>query len=76
MDFPPSPAASDCDSLDGIEDLDAYLALQGPISGLPTPPTERKPAILHDLVDETAENTADRKYEHYLTIPSSAWSEH
>ena len=35
---PPSPAWSDCDSLDGIEDLDAFLDAQGQLSHFPTPP--------------------------------------
>lgn len=61
MEFPPSPAASDCDSLDGI-DLDVYLALQGPISGLPTPPMERKSVETCRLAAEEAEDTADRKF--------------
>jgi len=38
MLLPPSPALSACDSLDGIEDLEAYLAAQGPLSRFATPP--------------------------------------
>ncbi|USW53095.1 Putative Cyclin-like superfamily [Septoria linicola] len=38
MIYPPSPALSACDSLDGIDDLDAFLALQGGLSHFPTPP--------------------------------------
>lgn len=41
----PSPAVSDCDSLAGIEDLDAYLELQGPLSILPTPTALRNHPI-------------------------------
>jgi hypothetical protein len=36
--FPPSPAFSDCDSLAGIDDLDAFLDAQGKLSQWPTPP--------------------------------------
>jgi len=35
--LPPSPSPS-CDSLDGIEDLDAYLEAMGPLSRFATPP--------------------------------------
>lgn len=35
--FPPSPAQSCCDSLAGIEDLDAFLEAQGQLSHFPTP---------------------------------------
>lgn len=35
--LPPSPAFSDCDSLAGIEDLDAFLLDKGPLSRFPTP---------------------------------------
>lgn len=35
---PLSPALSDCDSLNGIEDLDAFLDAQGQLSHFPTPP--------------------------------------
>ena len=43
MIFPPSPALSVCDSLDGIEDLDAFLASQGALSHFPTPPLDNVP---------------------------------
>jgi hypothetical protein len=36
--FPLSPAFSDCDSLAGIDDLDAFLDAQGKLSQWPTPP--------------------------------------
>jgi hypothetical protein len=36
--FPPSPALSLVDSLDGIEDLEAYLDAQPALSQFPTPP--------------------------------------
>jgi hypothetical protein len=36
--FPPSPALSFVDSLDGIEDLEAYLDAQPALSQFPTPP--------------------------------------
>ncbi|CZT23816.1 uncharacterized protein RCC_09530 [Ramularia collo-cygni] len=61
MDFPPSPATSVCDSLDGIEDLDAFLALQGPISGLPTPPMDRSAVTFDETATEEAEDIADRR---------------
>lgn len=34
----PSPALSASDSLDGIDDLDAFLASKGPLSRFATPP--------------------------------------
>lgn len=40
--FPLSPAFSDCDSLAGIEDLDAFLDAQGKLSQWPTPPLKRE----------------------------------
>jgi hypothetical protein len=45
--FPPSPAFSDCDSLAGIDDLDAFLDAQGKLSHWPTPPL--KSEIEEDL---------------------------
>jgi hypothetical protein len=38
--FLPSPAPSACDSLAGIDDLDAFLEAQGQLSHWPTPPKE------------------------------------
>ena len=40
--FPPSPVLSDCDSLDDIDDLDAYLDAKGQLSHFPTPPAPKK----------------------------------
>ena len=40
--FPPSPALSVCDSLDDIDDLDAFLDAQGPLSQFATPPLKEK----------------------------------
>jgi hypothetical protein len=40
--FPPSPAFSDCDSLAGIDDLDAFLDSKGKLSHWPTPPSKRE----------------------------------
>jgi hypothetical protein len=40
--FPLSPAFSDCDSLAGIDDLDAFLDAQGKLSQWPTPPLKRE----------------------------------
>ena len=37
-----SPAFSDCDSLAGIDDLDAFLDAQGKLSQWPTPPLRRE----------------------------------
>jgi hypothetical protein len=44
---PPSPAWSDCDSLDGIDDLDAFLDSKGQLSHFPTPP------VFASLKDDT-----------------------
>lgn len=44
--LPPSPALSICDSLDGIEDLDAYLDAIGPLSKYGTPPPPKKMPIV------------------------------
>jgi hypothetical protein len=38
--FLPSPAPSACDSLAGIDDLDAFLEAQGQLSHWPTPPKD------------------------------------
>ena len=38
MLLPPSPALSACDSLADIDDLDAYILAQGPLSRFATPP--------------------------------------
>lgn len=54
MMLPPSPALSECDSLDGIDDLDAFLASQGQLSQWPTPPSLKKEAIV-----ETTEIASD-----------------
>ena len=40
--LPPSPAFSYCDSLAGIDDLDAFLDAQGKLSQWPTPPLKRE----------------------------------
>ncbi|KAK4506152.1 hypothetical protein PRZ48_004117 [Zasmidium cellare] len=52
--LPPSPALSDCDSLDGIDDLDAFLASQGQLSQWPTPPSLQKDALVEttEIIDE------------------------
>ncbi|KAK3670839.1 hypothetical protein LTR78_009283 [Recurvomyces mirabilis] len=42
----PSPSLSVCDSLDGIDDLDAFLAAQGPLSQFATPPLENKKDVV------------------------------
>lgn len=47
--YPPSPALSYCDSLDDIDDLDAYLDAQGQLSHFPTPPLpDKDQAIVHE----------------------------
>ncbi|KAF2722865.1 hypothetical protein K431DRAFT_35629 [Polychaeton citri CBS 116435] len=43
--FPPSPALSACDSLDGIDDLDAFLEAQGRLSHFPTPPLKKQAVV-------------------------------
>lgn len=50
--FPLSPVLSACDSLDGIEDLDAFLESQGGLSHWPTPPA---PATKDDSTITEAE---------------------
>lgn len=63
--FPPSPALSACDSLDGIEDLDAFLAAQGPLSQFATPPlkdsvaVEVEEVLKDDAESETCEDDLD-----------------
>ncbi|KAM3423893.1 hypothetical protein BST61_g1288 [Cercospora zeina] len=55
MIYPPSPALSACDSLDGIDDLDAFLAAQGRLSHFPTPPptkTEPRVAVIGLPLDD------------------------
>lgn len=58
MRLPPSPALSACDSLDGIEDLDAYLEQQGNLSHFPTPPLNAKKTPFVE-VHEVPENLTD-----------------
>ena len=51
--LPPSPALSACDSLAGIEDLDAFLEAQGALSHFPTPPpADEKQTTIVTEVDE------------------------
>lgn len=62
--LPPSPASC-VDSLDGIDDLDAFLAAQGPLSQFATPPL--KSPVIVDIaevspvsnLDETLSLTAE-----------------
>lgn len=63
--LPPSPVVSDCDSLDNIDDLEAYLNAQGRLSHFPTPPCPKKvetivTEIEKDLSDDEEEDL-DRK---------------
>lgn len=46
---PPSPALSASNSLDGIDDLDAFLAAQGSLSHFPTPPLKKD--LLVEVID-------------------------
>ena len=65
---PPSPAWSDCDSLHGIEDLDAFLESKGRLSHFPTPPLF---AILKDeIVVEEMEVSDDEGELDCKAIPS------
>lgn len=52
--FPLSPAFSDCDSLAGIDDLDAFLDAQGKLSQWPTPPLKRE---LEEDLEVTSEES-------------------
>ena len=45
MLLPPSPALSACDSLADIDDLDAYILAQGPLSRFATPPLPSTKAV-------------------------------
>lgn len=59
--FPPSPALSACDSLDGIEDLDAFLASKGPLSRFGTPPLAKDIGYSEtvEVFDESSEDEYD-----------------
>ncbi|KAF7187685.1 hypothetical protein HII31_11024 [Pseudocercospora fuligena] len=68
MLFPPSPALSECDSLDGIDDLDAFLASKGKLSHFPTPPPQKKDTIIintAELSDSSSEHSFDSNMEVY-----------
>lgn len=71
--FPPSPALSAVDSLDGIDDLDAFLDAQGALSRFPTPPLGKtcaddgcnndavdSPSVLDDIYDGYGHNEATK----------------
>lgn len=77
---PPSPALSACDPLDGIDDLEAFLAAMGPLSHFPTPPVPSKKdsvvgaiEILEELAQReviTRDCTFMQISEILLTVPS------
>ena len=54
--LPPSPALSACDSLADIEDLDAFLLAQGPLSRFATPPLSGKDVNLFDAASKSVED--------------------
>jgi hypothetical protein len=66
--FPPSPALSDCDSLDDIDDLDAYLDAQGRLSHFPTPPAPKKTEA---IVQEIEVDVSDEEDEEELNCEHS-----
>ncbi|EMC96438.1 hypothetical protein BAUCODRAFT_24217 [Baudoinia panamericana UAMH 10762] len=49
--LPPSPTASVCDSLADIDDLDAFLAAQGPLTRWTTPPLKDKPRVTVEVAE-------------------------
>ncbi|KAF2161154.1 hypothetical protein M409DRAFT_28482 [Zasmidium cellare ATCC 36951] len=74
--LPPSPAPSECDSLDGIDDLDAFLASQGQLSQWPTPPSLQKDALVETTeIDADAETESESDdFRHIATTLSEAGS--
>ena len=60
LGFPLSPSLSDCDSLDDIDDLDAFLEAQGQISHFPTPPLRFKDGIMvHEVEIDPSDDEED-----------------
>lgn len=59
--FPPSPALSICDSLADIDDLDAFLDAQGPLSHFGTPPPPKASSMVEvmEVFDEEEELVED-----------------
>lgn len=58
-EYPHSPAFSDCDSLAGIDDLDAFLDAQGKLSQWPTPPLRREMEEDLEVPSEESEDESE-----------------
>ena len=65
--FPPSPAASACDSLADIEDLDAFFEGQGQLSHWPTPPPPKDDIFIEvkEVEDDREDDELDCKFLQY-----------
>lgn len=58
--FPPSPTLSVCDSLQDIDDLDAFLEAQGSLSQFPTPPLKKLATVEEvEIFEEDYEEDVD-----------------
>ncbi|OQN96459.1 hypothetical protein B0A48_17515 [Cryoendolithus antarcticus] len=57
--LPASPALTDFDSLDGIEDLDAFLDAKGGLSRFPTPPLKDKTCIHVGIIEDVSEDESE-----------------
>ena len=72
--FPPSPALSDCDSLDDIDDLDAYLDAQGQLSHFPTPPAPKKiETIVQEIEVDGNDDDEELDGESTLSRPAKSY---
>ncbi|KAK6435664.1 hypothetical protein LTR95_008148 [Oleoguttula sp. CCFEE 5521] len=57
--LPASPTLTDFDSLDGIEDLDAFLDAKGGLSRFPTPPLKDKTYVHVGVVEDISEDESE-----------------
>nr|OQO28488.1 hypothetical protein B0A51_03300 [Rachicladosporium sp. CCFEE 5018] len=57
--LPASPTLTDFDSLDGIEDLDAFLDAKGGLSRFPTPPLKDKICIHVGVIEDISEDESE-----------------
>lgn len=74
--LPVSPAISTCDSLAGIEDLDAFLEAQGDLSRWPTPPLGKDEVIVSEIALEMSDDEDDRNCQSISTLGKDDSSNH
>ncbi|KAK6432929.1 hypothetical protein LTR95_010895 [Oleoguttula sp. CCFEE 5521] len=57
--LPASPSLTDFDSLDGIEDLDAFLDAKGSLSRFPTPPLGHMSFVHVGVIEDVSEDESE-----------------